>query len=753
MTNSSMVPPPPPPPIAGTGSKTQRVTQSIGFKLTAVISLLLVVVFAGKATYDAVVDYSNEINDYTIEITAENRLLAAELERIFAEVHQTCLDVDSIIQHELSLPPQQRDRDRVVAYLEGLLAKNESLTGLSALFEPNAFDENDAAFENKGIYKEDGRFIPYASKNGNSVTVRSVNFVGNTDSWYTNPIKTGKSSMVPPFKPYADRDVILTTLCIPIIHNGKAIGVVDADIEVTFLQKKLTGIAGTSTHNFKVLCSANGTIVAHGTDGSYIIKNIFDVNPDLKKGFEANARKEIFEMQVESKTTGLSSEILFVPVDVSGVAENWTFISTTALSVFTADAKRALIATVIQYVLILLAVIVVLYLLVGRYVSKPLQFTSGALKNIAQGDGDLTVRLPVRGNDEIAELSEYFNETIGKIGASVMTVGTNSNLMEEIGNELASNMTETASAVNQISANIDGVKQQAMTQAASVTETAATLEEIIRTIKQLNNSIETQAASVAQSSSSVEQMVANIASIGQTLGKTDDVIKNLATATATGKETIITANAITQKVAEESGSLMEASNVIQHIASQTNLLAMNAAIEAAHAGEAGKGFAVVADEIRKLAEESSMQGKAITSTLKTLSGEIETLSSSSKTAEEKFNAIFSLAEQVKTMSNRLTEAMNEQENGSREVLKAIKNISSVTIEVQSGSEEMLKGGEQVAAEVHKLDDLTRIITESMNEMASGAVQINNAIQEVSEITQKNKQSIENLAQEVSKFKV
>ena len=749
MTNSSMVPPP----IAGIGSKTQRVTQSIGFKLTAVISLLLVVVFAGKATYDAVVDYSNEINDYTIEITAENRLLAAELERTFAEVHQTCLDVDSIIQHELSLPPQQRDRDRVAAYLGGLLAKNESLTGLSALFEPNAFDENDAAFVNKGIYKEDGRFIPYASKNGNSVTVRSVNFVGNTDSWYTNPIKTGKSSMVPPFKPYADKEVILTTLSIPIIHNGKPIGVVDADIDVSFLQKKLEKIAGTTKANFKVLCSGDGTIVANGIDSSKILKNQFEINPEFKTHFEAIARKETAEQTALSHTSGLTSKFILVPVEVAGVAEKWAFISITAIGVFTADAKQALISTVVQYVLILFTVVVLLYALIKRYVSKPLQFTSGALKNIAQGEGDLTVRLPVRGNDEIAELSEYFNETIGKIGASVMTVGTNSNLMEEIGNELASNMTETASAVNQISANIDGVKQQAMTQAASVTETAATLEEIIRTIKQLNNSIETQAASVAQSSSSVEQMVANIASIGQTLGKTDDVIKNLATATATGKETIITANAITQKVAEESGSLMEASNVIQHIASQTNLLAMNAAIEAAHAGEAGKGFAVVADEIRKLAEESSMQGKAITSTLKTLSGEIETLSSSSKTAEEKFNAIFSLAEQVKTMSNRLTEAMNEQENGSREVLKAIKNISSVTIEVQSGSEEMLKGGEQVAAEVHKLDDLTRIITESMNEMASGAVQINNAVQEVNAISQKNKESIQNLAEEVSKFKV
>ena len=402
--------------------------------------------------------------------------------------------------------------------------------------------------------------------------------------------------------------------------------------------------------------------------------------------------------------------------------------------------------------IILLTALIVVYFVAGMIV-KPIKTVVSALRNIAQGEGDLTVRLPVTGNDEITDMSEYFNETIAKIGKSIQAVGINSNTMEEIGDELASNMTETASAVNQISANIDGVKQQAMTQAASVTETAATVEEIVRTIKQLNNSIETQAASVAQSSSSVEEMVANIASIGQTLGKTDDVIKSLTAATGDGKATLVTSNTVTQKIAEESGSLMEASSVIQHIASQTNLLAMNAAIEAAHAGEAGKGFAVVADEIRKLAEESSTQGKTITATLKNLSGEIETLSASSKTVEEKFNAIFTLAEQVKEMSNRLTEAMQEQENGSKEVLTAIKSINTVTVEVQAGSEEMLKGGEGVAEEMQKLDGLTRVITESMNEMASGAVQINNAVQEVNEITQKNKQSIQNLAEEVGKFKV
>ena len=180
---------------------------------------------------------------------------------------------------------------------------------------------------------------------------------------------------------------------------------------------------------------------------------------------------------------------------------------------------------------------------------------------------------------------------------------------------------------------------------------------------------------------------------------------------------------------------------------------MNAAIEAAHAGEAGKGFAVVADEIRKLAEESSTQGKTITSTLKVLSSDIEALSSSSKTAEEKFNAIFNLSDQVKTMSQTLMDAMREQENGSKEVLIAIRDINTVTNQVNDSSAEMLCGGENVAQEMQKLDELTRVITDSMNEMVSGAVQISNAIQEVNAISQKNKESIESLSKEVGKFKV
>jgi len=406
---------------------------------------------------------------------------------------------------------------------------------------------------------------------------------------------------------------------------------------------------------------------------------------------------------------------------------------------------------IIGGVSVLLGLALILFLL--RQIFTPIGRMSVMLKEISMGEGDLTGRIKTDKDDEIGELAGYFNLTLDKIRNLVVAIKAEAANLHSIGGNLASQMENTASAVHHITSNIASVNEKVTSQSASVSQTSATMEQVTSNIDKLGKNVESQTDSVARSSAAIEEMLANIDAVTQTLGRNAESVQELIKVSDVGRASLQKVTQDIQEIARESEGLLEINAVMENIASQTNLLSMNAAIEAAHAGEAGRGFAVVAGEIRKLAESSSQQSKTISEVLKKIKNSIDIITGSTNTALEKFQAVDERVRAVSEQETNIHSAMEEQGQGSRQILESVSKLNELTRMVEHGSVEMLEGSKEVIMESRNLEKATVEISNGMNEMANGAGQINLAVNQVAEISKTNKDSIETLFSELSRFKV
>jgi len=625
------------------------------------------------------------------------------------------------------------------------------------IWKPNAIDGNDARNIGRVGSTETGQFAFALTREDGTIRRTTSAVVPEAMAHMTGSGKmVVNMSDISEFKNMG-KDTYCIRLMVPIINKriNDAVGVIGCQLDISMCQPRIEQtIKDFDEVTSMVIYTDQGSILANYLpefigrkidEETQYGKQLKDVKDAIKNAKEWEGE----EFDPELKTNMIMA-VANIPIGVSPTTWSVMVGSTESYILKEVNHLKSFVVTLAS-IAIVIAVVIIYFVL--NNTTAPIVRVSETLRDISEGEGDLTKSIAISSKDEVGDLALYFNKTIEKIKNLVLIIKKQSHNLSDIGTDLSSNMTETAAAVNEITANIQGIKSRVINQSASVTETNATMEQVIANINKLNGHVENQSRNVSQASSAIEEMVANISSVTNTLVSNAANVNTLKEASEVGRGGLQEVAADIQEIARESEGLLEINSVMENIASQTNLLSMNAAIEAAHAGEAGKGFAVVADEIRKLAESSSEQSKTIGNVLKKIKESIDKITKSTENVLNKFESIDSGVKTVATQEETVRNAMEEQGEGSKQVLQSVSGLNELTQQVKRGSEEMLNGSQEVMTESRNLERVTQEITGGMNEMASGADQINTAVHNVNEMTTKNREAIDTLIKEVSRFKV
>jgi methyl-accepting chemotaxis protein len=392
----------------------------------------------------------------------------------------------------------------------------------------------------------------------------------------------------------------------------------------------------------------------------------------------------------------------------------------------------------------LLTITVLLIVLVGAVLLIALFIANGIGKNIASIEasidqltgGDLTVRITASSKDDIGRLADNLNRFIGVLSGSVENIKITSSQNITVKEELVVTTNQTTASVQEMGAGAASIKEQISKLDQELKKSGREMETVSGRINGLMDSLNEQMAMVEESTSSVTEMIASIGNVAEITEKRRSATDKLVQTARSGGKQLETTASIIQEINGRIGEIRGTTDIIQNVAAQTNLLAMNAAIEAAHAGEYGRGFAVVAEEIRKLAEASSKSSKQIAKVIKEMISRIQEAAESGVTTKKAFNEIDSEVQEVAGSFQEINASMAELQTGGKQILEAMTTLNDVSIQVRDGGNEMSESNRSVLGAMEQVDRISTEVMGSISEITAGLEEINKAMLTVNDLTDK-----------------